>query len=207
MTNSIKLGRPKGSKKEITLSKILPEARKLFASKGYAQTTFKAVGSALGMSHAALYTYFDSKKSLYLATLKDTQALLMPHYIAAFEQHSRLQSRLKAVLHATAAEHDKDSSITGLLAAVPIEVRRHAELYEALVIHSDNELMSVLESMIIEAKNNGEIVIDAPAVDLVAALFGGGVGVALFQYGLKQEELTPAMDVYIKLLEGQLFSK
>lgn len=206
MTTSTKLGRPKGSKKENTLNKILPAARKLFASKGYDQTTFKAVGSELGISHAALYAYFDSKKSLYLATLKDTQDLLIPHYIAAFEQQTTLQNRLTAILKATAAEHDKDSSITGLLAAVPIEVRRHAELYEALVINSANDLMAVLEAMVIEAKQNNEIIIDAPAADLVTALFGGGVGVALFQYGLQREELAPAMDVYIKLLEGQLFN-
>lgn len=205
MTTQAKLGRPKGSSKENTLSKILPAARKLFASQGYAQTTFKAVGKELGISHAALYAYFDSKKSLYLATLKDTQALLLPHYIAALEEQSTLQSRLTAILKATATKHDKDNSITGLLAAVPIEVRRHEELYTALVASSENDLMIALETMVAEAKEKGEIKIDASAADLVSALFGGGVGVALFQYGLKREELTPAMDVYIKLLEGQLF--
>ena len=51
MTTSIKTnkaGRPKGSKKEDTLAKILPASRRLFAEKGYAQTTFKLVGQAVG---------------------------------------------------------------------------------------------------------------------------------------------------------------
>ena len=58
------MGRPVGSSREASLERILPAARKLFANTGYAKTTFKEVGKAVGMTHAALYGYFPSKAAL-----------------------------------------------------------------------------------------------------------------------------------------------
>lgn len=199
-----RIGRPKGSSKEETLPKLLTEARRLFAEQGYAQTTFKDIGRAMGLSHAALYAYFPSKKELYLATVADAQAMLLPYYIEAFEKESTLKERICYILLATAKEHDKDSSITGLLAAVPIEMRRHEELYEALA-DGNNLLMQSLETIFEQAKDNQEIRIEASASDLVAALFGGGVGVALFQYGLKQANLTRTMEIFTALINAKFF--
>ena len=48
----------------------------------------------------------------------------------------------------------------------------------------------------------------APAGDLkVGRVFrGGGVGVALFQYGFGSDDLTGTMEVFVSLIEGQFFS-
>ena len=204
MTEKRQVGRPKGSKKEDTLKKIMPEARRLFSEKGYAQTTFKDVGKALGISHAALYTYFSSKKDLYLATLADTQTYLLPYYIEAFEMDGPLKAKISYILMAMAKEHDADASITGLLAAVPIEMRRHGELYEALY-DSKNAIMDALIGIVEDAKREGELKRNITAEQLVAALFGGGVGVALFQYGMRGPDLSSRMDVFVSMLNAELF--
>lgn len=203
-TKNVRVGRPKGSNKEETLAKLLLEARRQFAEKGYSQTTFKDIGQALGVSHAALYAYFPSKKELYWATLADAQAVLIPHYQAAFSIEGSLRQRIRHILLATAAEHDKDSSITGLLAAVPIEIRRHPELFNAND-NGNNVLLQVLEALVEEAKKTGEIRLDASASDLVATLLGGSVGVALFQYGMQKPDLTRTMEVFVALIEARLF--
>lgn len=199
-----KIGRPKGSSKEDTLARLMPVARRLFADKGYAQTTFKDIGQALGTSHAALYAYFPSKKALYLATVADAQALLLPFFQEALSQSGSLRQRIGRILLAIAREHDRDSAITGLLAAVPIEIRRHPELYEAL-IDGNNAVLQALEAIFEQAKQSGEIRTDANAADLVAALLGGGVGVALFQYGLQRPDLSRTMEVFVDLIEARLF--
>lgn len=200
-------GRPKGSSKKETLAKILPAARKLFAEKGFAQTTFKDVGLALGISHAALYSYFSSKTELYLAVLQDTQALLMPDYLTSIEQNESLRDKIKGILLASADAHDRDSSITGFLAAVPIEVSRQPELADKLLTGQDNPVLHSLHTLFDQARANGEITSSASTEDLVAALFGGGVGVALFQYGVSGSSLRPAMDVYVQMMESCLFTK
>ena len=197
-------GRPKGSNKEDTLSRIMPVARRLFADKGYAQTTFKDIGNELGISHAALYSYFPSKKELYQATVADAQALLLPFYTEAIDHGKTLKERISYILMATAQEHDKDSSITGLLAAVPIELHRHPELF-AEMQDTNNVIMQSLHAIFFEAQANGEIATDAPVEDLVTALLGGGVGVALFHYGMQRDNLRATMQVFVDLIEARLF--
>jgi AcrR family transcriptional regulator len=199
-------GRPKGSSKEDTLAKMMPVARRLFADKGYAQTTFKDIGAELGISHAALYSYFPSKKELYKATVADAQSLLLPYYVEAIESEARLRDRIRHILLATAKEHDKDSSITGLLAAVPIELHRHSDLFEEM-FDANNSIMQALYAIFAEAQANGEIAKDTSVENLVTALLGGGVGVALFQYGMNKPDLTATMEVYVALIESTLFSK
>lgn len=198
-------GRPPGSSKEDTLARILPVARRHFAEKGFAQATFKDIGAEIGVTHAALYSYFPSKQALYLATFADTQSLLLPKYLAAIAAATTLRERITGILMASAEEHDRDSSVTGFLAAVPIEIRRHPELHDALV-GSNNEVLTALETIFTEAQAKGEIRKDVAASDLVSALFGGGVGVALFQYGL-QAPLTDAMKVFVALIEASLFQE
>lgn len=204
MPTATRLGRPKGSHRQVTLKKIFPVARRLFSDKGFAQTTFKDVGKALGMSHAALYTYFPNKLALYLATVRETQQLLLPWYIEAASIESSLRDRLVSILEAMARAHDEDESITGLLAAVPIEMRRHPEIFEVLT-HEDDAVMPLLINMFEEAKSTGEILSDLPAEDLIAAIFGAGVGVALLHYGLYQENLSQKMAALIELFNGSFF--
>lgn len=205
MSEYKQLGRPKGRTKEDTLAKIMPAARQLFADKGYAQTTFKDVGKKVGISHAALYTYFASKKELYLASFTQTQELLVPHFVEAFTKGKTLKERVRFALMAVAIEHDKDTSITGFLAAVPIEIRRHKELFEALAVN-DNPVMNVLETLVEDAKNKGEIVASIPSRKLIDAILGGGIGVALLQYGLQNKDLTSTMEVYVSLIEANIFA-
>lgn len=200
------LGRPVGSTKEDTLAKIMPVARQLFADKGYAQTTFKDVGKQVGISHAALYTYFASKKELYLATFTQTQALLVPHFVEAFSKGTTLMERIRFALLAVANEHEKDITITGFLTAVPIEMRRHDELYEALTV-DNNPVMNAIESIVADAKAKGEIVSEVTATDLIGAILGGAVGVSLLQYGMRKPNLKSTMEAYVDLIEARIFGE
>lgn len=194
-------GRPVGSSREATVARVLPAARRLFAERGFAQTTFKDVAAAVGLTHAALYAYFDNKVDLYLATLDDTQALLLPEYRRAIAEGRSLRERLAGILMASAQAHDRDSSVSGFLAAVPIEIRRHPELLAQLAGRPD-AIFSALEALFDQARAQGELAVTASNAELISAFLGGGVGVALFQYGMHAGELSGAMAVFVRILEG-----
>ncbi len=199
------VGRPRGSNKEAKLAKILLVARRLFAERGFSQTTLKDVGRDAGMTHAALYSYFDSKADLYQATLMDTQAQLLPDYVQALQECTTLRERFKRIVMASAIAHDRDSTITGFLAAVPIEMRRHPDL-NALLLQRNNAIFETLSTMFEEARRSGEITTTASTDNLIAAFFGSAMGVALFQYGLQATALVETMNVYVAMLEGSIFS-
>jgi AcrR family transcriptional regulator len=56
---------------------ILDRAIEVFAEAGFEGTSLRAIGEAIGVSHAALRRYFDSREELFLEVLreKDLQAL------------------------------------------------------------------------------------------------------------------------------------
>jgi AcrR family transcriptional regulator len=200
------VGRPKGSSKEASLAKILPAARRLFAERGYSKTTFKDVGKAVGMTHAALYSYFPSKAALYLATTEDAQASLQPQYIKAIQSGAGFKQQLGDILRVAARAHEQDSSFTGLLAAIPLEISRHPDLAE-LMLGSQNSTLELLADVFAQAQARGDIRSKADPRELVVAIIGAWVGITMFQYGLQQNDLSKSMEVFIELVEGRLFNE
>jgi AcrR family transcriptional regulator len=64
-----------------TRATILTEARALFAAKGYAGTSVRAIASAAGVDAALVHHYFGTKDDLFLAALQvplDPREVLVP---------------------------------------------------------------------------------------------------------------------------------
>ncbi len=197
-------GRPVGSNREASLARILPAARKLFAELGYTNTTFKEVGKAVGMTHAALYAYFPSKAALYQATCDHTQSLLLTDYIAAIEGKPTLREQLREILLVGAEAHNKDPSITGILGAIPVEIRRHPELAE-LLLDRQNATLQLLAKAFAAAQQRGEITDKASPEDQVIAIMGAAVGISLLNSGLGKNNVMDSMQVLIDLIEARFF--
>src|SRR5215510_9929914 len=102
------LGRPPGSSSESTTARILAAARACFARSGFAATTNKQIADEAGVTTAALYLYFDSKMALYLATVRDAYAELLPHFRSAIAQTGSLKEAFRALLAASARLHEQD---------------------------------------------------------------------------------------------------
>jgi AcrR family transcriptional regulator len=197
-------GRPVGSNRQASLARILPAARKLFAENGYTKTTLKDVGKEAGMTHAALYSYFPSKAALYEATCEDAQAILLAEYTEAIALGTTLRDQLGQILRAGAQAHDRDSSITGLLGAIPLEIRRHPELAE-LLLDRQNLTLQFLSGAFRQAQQRGEINSSASPEEQVVVIMGAAVGIALLQHGLEHTSLVHSMEIFIELIEARLF--
>ena len=53
-----------------TAARIMDVAERLFAERGYAETTLRAVAAAVGIQNPSLYSHFASKEALYEAVLE-----------------------------------------------------------------------------------------------------------------------------------------
>ena len=56
---------------EFRTAEILEAARGVFAERGYGGATIDAIAVAAGVAKGTVYLYFDSKRDLFLATLRD----------------------------------------------------------------------------------------------------------------------------------------
>lgn len=203
-------GRPPGKTRDAQLGIILAVARRHFAERGYESTTFKDIGLDAGMTRTALYSYFDTKAALYLATLKDIHNEFLPDFMKTMAECKTLRERFKRIVMSSCAAHARDSNITGFLFAMPLEMRRHPELVE--VLRERNTIAyRAMAAIFEEARANGEIRSKASTVDLVAAFFGGAIGVGLLHYGAQAysaqpPSLTRLMSVFVTMSEGKIFA-
>ncbi|MBI1180367.1 MAG: TetR family transcriptional regulator [Alphaproteobacteria bacterium] len=60
-----------------TRERILEEATKLIAERGYRNTTMKAVAECVGVTEPAVYRHFDGKERLLLAVFSETVARIL----------------------------------------------------------------------------------------------------------------------------------
>lgn len=205
-----RLGRPPGKTRDAQLGIILAVARKHFAERGYESATFKDIGLDAGMTRTALYSYFDTKAALYLATLKDIHNEFLPEFTKTMAECKTLRERFKRIVMSSCAAHARDSNITGFLFAMPLEMRRHPELVD--VLREQNVVAyRAMAAIFEEARANGEIRSKANTVDLVAAFFGGAVGVGLLHYGAQAYSTQPpslskVMSVFVTMSEGRIFA-
>lgn len=195
------MGRPVGSSRDASLARLLAAAKQAFASKGYDKTTFKNIGAEIGMTSAALYGYFPSKAALYQACCEHAQASLLPAYQEAVQRELTLRSQLREILQ-LAAKADK--STAALLAAMPLEISRHAEL-AVLLNDRQNATFQFLVNIFEAAQRRGEISKSAKAEDQLIAMLGAAVGIAMFQSGIKRGSLIDSMQVFVDLIEAKLF--
>lgn len=112
-------------------------ARHRFAVEGYASTTLSAVAHDVGISLAALYHYFDSKRELYEAVFDESidaaWTATRQRVEKAREQEPGLLGLVHAIDEAGSDLDAQDQRATNMfLTTVPIEAARHKELSHLL---------------------------------------------------------------------------
>jgi len=158
---------PKGVRRR---QEILDRAIEVFAEVGFDGASLRAVGEAIGVSHAALRRYFDTREELFLEVLreKDRQAL------AEARTHERETLRLAESLAAYASE------VPGLMAL------RHSMVARALEqgnVHSRDFFSERYASLRAEAAQSlalaraagvvrADLPLEAAAALVIAALDG-----------------------------------
>ncbi len=100
--------------------------------------------------------------------------------------------------------HNKDPSITGILGAIPMEIRRHSELAE-LLLDRQNVTLQLLANAFAAAQQRGEITDKASPEDQVIAIMGAAVGITLLNSGLGNSNVMDSMQVFIDLIEARFF--
>jgi AcrR family transcriptional regulator len=93
---------------------LLAHARKLFAQRGYADSSTDEVVRRAKVTKGALYHHFSNKLDLYRAVVEDMEREIVAKMEAAAIHAQRPQERLKAACHAY-LDACLDSSLTRIL--------------------------------------------------------------------------------------------
>jgi AcrR family transcriptional regulator len=188
----------------VTRARILAAAREAFAESGYVVTTNQRIAAKAGITAAAIYQYFDSKTALYMAAVKDAQAELVPRFRAATEGAKSAREALAALLLASARMHERDPSLATFLSALPVELRRHPEIAEAMA-ESPSEVLAILEGVVARGVTTGEIA-SASAPRVLAMFLAATMGLSLYAASIDSAHLGEAVEAFVAMMDGTLFA-
>jgi AcrR family transcriptional regulator len=197
-------GRPPGSNSQATRERILQAAWDCFAKKGYAGTTNRDIADRAKITSAAIYQYFDSKSDLYVAAVRAAQRELLPDLSHALQGASTARAALCGLARMYAKMHQRNSSIAPFLSALPVEMQRHDDIAAAMM----GERSDVL-SMIISAVDKGVKTGEIPASKgpgAVAMFVACTMGISMYASLIAPEGVMAAVDAYVGLIDGTLFS-
>ena len=197
------VGRPRGSSSEATQARILAAARTCFARSGYAATTNKEIADEAGVTTAAIYLYWDSKTALYLATVRDAYADMVPVFREAVVGTTSARDGLRAILAASAVMHERDPSLAQFFSALPVEMRRHEELMEAAA-QAGREIVEIFSGVVSGGVSSGEIP-SASAANVLSLIIACTMGFSMFASAIDSSQLGGILSAFIALIEGTLF--
>ena len=177
-----RLGRPEGRESSQTRAQIFAAARSCFVENGYGGTTLKGIATRANITPAAIYRYFASKPVLYAAVFEELVDGLLAVYQQALVAEGSFKEKLRMILSAATELHEREGDATAILATIPIELKRYPELGE-LLVDGQYQLNEVMKALFQQAVDEGEVPKGYSAEDLLLTFIGGGMGIALFQYG------------------------
>jgi AcrR family transcriptional regulator len=123
---------------------VLREAKRLFASRGYAATTLDDVAAAAGVTKPVVYDHFASKRELYIAVMETLRDGLMREAATALSATGTSAQRFRAAVANYFRQVKRDSDIVELLYVQP---RTHVELMSEWQ-RLEAEAIAGLESLI-----------------------------------------------------------
>lgn len=126
-----KLGRPPAVKAHDTRRRILDCARAVYADLGYEVATNQDVAQAVGITTAALYYHFPSKRELYLEVHEDARRQVYSRFEEVLDTDDSFADQFLAVLEASHQLNDEDPTLARFLGAARVDMRRRPELIEA----------------------------------------------------------------------------
>lgn len=195
-------GRPRGSTSEATRQRILDSASRCFGELGYGATTNQDIAERAGITTAAIYQYFESKTALYVEAVRGARRLILPHFREAVAGAHSTREGFRVLSNAYGVAHERHPAVAPLLSAMPIEVRRHGELADAMRAEPQ-ELLQMITEIVSKGVATGEVrpeCAEAVASMFLACTMGLSLGAAL----MGSARFASAVDAFARLVDGTL---
>jgi AcrR family transcriptional regulator len=196
-----RLGRPKATSSAQTRQRLLRAARQCFAELGYEGASNKAIAQAAGLTAAAIYNYVPSKRDLYVATVEDAFAAIMPGMHDSIAGHTTFRSALEALLRGWVRLHAADPSVAHFLAVLPVELQRVDGLAEA-VAGSTGQFVELLVGIL--ALADGALTDEIPQGWVLSMLLACFMGMLQMATMTEEEQLGHTIEAFLVMLEGRL---
>lgn len=190
-------------KKIETRESILKAARHLFEDKGYEETSIDEITEKADVSKGTFFNYFPSKDSLLTAI--------------AEEEIEDIAFFIEEELKDTVGSVKKIKLVMKRLLedAIPYLYLTGRIIFSSIINTGDNpspvvRLNHILETLVKEGQDNGEIDAGFASEDIVTSIMGGYYGIIFkwFEYGRipgTSSEIDRLMDILLQGIKGAFY--
>lgn len=98
---------------------MLDVAERMFAERGYHAASMRDIGEGVGVSSTMLFSYFDSKEGLFVATAERARQRTGKRLLRAVETETEPDAQLRGVVGAFFEMVEEDRHLFEVLAADP----------------------------------------------------------------------------------------
>ena len=165
--------------------RILRAAKRLFAQKGYENTSTVAIAREAGTSESQLMKHFGSKQGLLVAIF-DRGWASMSERIKNIN-HSSPADRLLSVLKAITVELENDPELKILSALESRRVRKDSN--EVVLTRGNHQYRELLDRILIDMRTEGQIRADVNLDAVRAAVVGMAEGMCRDQVVAGRSEM------------------
>ncbi len=149
--------------------RILDAARRLFASRGYENTSTVVIARAAGTSESQLMKHFGSKEGLLEAIFEQGWAKIAESF-KAIQRLAGASEKLNALLDLLVSTLDADPDLKGLMLLEGRRIRKEGRL--VMMTTGYQEFLKVVDAILAEMSARKELRADVNREALRAALIG-----------------------------------
>jgi len=189
--------------KEQARERIIEAALRVFAEKGYHETTMEDVADRLGVSEGTIYLYFKSKRELFKAISEPGEHQVAEIISSAIES----EDPVKRFFDLATKVYEQYESISGLIVELLAEASRDASLRKIFKDDFDTD-RETMRRFLVELRKRGKIGADADIDSIsmanVALFYGYAISRLL---GVSKEEAKRAYSEAMRLMLNGTLTK
>lgn len=163
---------------EITESRILETAMKLFIEKGYEQTTLQDIADAIGMTRGAIYHHFKDKAEMVDSVMACMFHKTVPYEEIRSNQDMSALKKIKTILvHALTANEQVD-----VYFPLSKSLLHNPKLAAAYLYFTKNNLTTIFCELLKEGKEDGSLQTEEPEImaELLSVIFNLWISPIIF---------------------------
>jgi TetR/AcrR family transcriptional regulator, transcriptional repressor for nem operon len=159
----------------------LEAAMQRFWATGYAATSVRDLGGAMGLGQASVYNAFGDKRTLFTQCLDANMRARIARVEKTLPPRQAIETFLTEIV-----ERSLESRLGCLLANAALEVAPHDRDIAAVVAERMGELEAFFRRCVVAGQNDGSISPDADAADVARLLLTTVMGLRVLARGHPQ---------------------
>jgi TetR/AcrR family transcriptional repressor of nem operon len=159
----------------------LEAAMQRFWATGYAATSVRDLGGAMGLGQASVYNAFGDKRTLFTQCLDANMRARIARLEKTLPPRQAIETFLTEIV-----ERSLESRLGCLLANAALEVAPHDRDIAAVVAERMGELEAFFRRCVVAGQNDGSISPDADAADVARLLLTTVMGLRVLARGHPQ---------------------